>query len=363
MTIDKEILQNKIQIANKFISTKISSLTTLQGILLKGEKNLLHIYSTNLNSFFHTSIKVDSSGAVSGVIDAKKIAEFLSFLPAGKIELEVNENKVSIVSGKTKGVFPLSTSSDFPLPPNIKESQKKVKAEVIVNNFPLLLFSASADESRPSLNGVLFQSDSSGLTLVTTDGFRLSLLKVKNEQGFPSVNIPSNFLSEIVSQAQGEKEIGFSYSEKEKTTLFSIGSSQFYSRLIQEEFPPYEKVIPSESVTTIVVDRQEMLRNVRLVSIFARDFSNVVVVEVKKQGLYFRPKGEAGQENETFQEGEFKGEEQTAAFNFKFLLDFLGKTTSKKIIIELLRPDAPAVFKLAGNPDFIHIIMPVRIQE
>ena len=75
------------------------------------------------------------------------------------------------------------------------------------------------------------------------------------------------------------------------------------------------------------------------------------------------PKTAEGEENSSFQEGEVEGEEQRVAFNYKFLLDLLNETNCRNIIIEILRSDAPVVFRMDSNQDFLHIIMPVRIQE
>ena len=166
----------------------------------------------------------------------------------------------------------------------------------------------------------------------------------------------------MLKEAKNEKEIFLYYSEKEKTILFTVGQKEFYSRLIEGDFPPFEKVIPSESKTKITVDREELLQKVRLVSVFARDYSNIIICEVKKDGIHISPKVDGGIEGSTaFQDAEVDGIEQKIAFNFRFVNDFLSTVRAKKIIIEILRPDAPVVFKEEGKTNFIHIIMPIRI--
>jgi len=363
ITLLKDVFLERLILVSRFTSTKLSSTVSLQGIYLKGEKNLIHFYSTNLNFFCHSTLKTEDSSQFELVIEPRKIIEFLSLLEAGKIEIEVKEKEIIISQGKTKGDFPLFSKNDFPLPPKINEEKQKIKASFLKETLPLVLFSTSSDETRPILTGVNFVSQGEEIQLVATDGFRLSLLTVKKEMSFPSSVIPGAFLVEILKMIKEEKEVSFSYSNEERLIVFYLGDHELYSRLIEGDYPPYEKVIPSEKKTTVVLNREEFLRKVKLTSIFAREFSNVIILKTEKGEVQLTPKTGEGKENVDYLEAEITGEPQKIAFNFKFLIDFLNNVNSKKIVIELLRSDAPAVFRAENLKDFLHIIMPVRIQE
>ena len=360
--LNRQDFIEKLNLSTHFTSTKISSLAVLHGVYIKIEKNKLHLYSSDINSFFHTNVPVESDKDGEFIIEPKKPIEFLSFLSDAKIEIEVKDKQLFIIAEKTKGKFALMNSEEFPLPPKIEEKEQKIKTDFLVKNLPLVLFAASSDDTRPALSGVNFLTNEE-LVIVTTDGFRLSLVKTKKEKQLPSVIIPADFLREITHFIKEEKEVNFSYSEKEKIVRFGIGDTELYSRLIEGEFPPFDKVIPLEKKTTIKLEKEDFLRNVKLISVFARDFSYILVLEVKKNGVRFKPKTVEGEENTSFQEAEVEGEDQKVAFNYKFLLDLLNAVSAKNIIIEILRSDAPVVFKVENNPDFLHIIMPVRIQE
>lgn len=160
-----------------------------------------------------------------------------------------------------------------------------------------------------------------------------------------------------------DEETEMSYLEKERIVYFKVGDKEFYTRMIEGDFPPYEKVIPEDRKTTVVVDREELLQNVKLASVFARDFSSIVIFDFKKGGLSIRPKTDQDGDNTTYQDVEMDGEDQKVAFNFKFLTDFLSNVSTKKVNVEILRSDAPVAFRLPDNKDFLHIIMPVRVQE
>lgn len=364
IVFDKNELLENLSLASRFTSNKLSSAVTLQGVLLEAEGKETNIFATNLSSFFKTKLKTQQSQSFRVVIEAKKIIEFLTFLPTGVVELEIKDKKLVITKGKTKGSFPLLEAGDFPLPPSLKaEKKQKIKGDFLLKNLPLVLFSASPDDTRPVLTGINFVSQDEDLLVVSTDGFRLSLLKTKNQVRFPSMLIPRDFLEEVLKHAEEKGEISLTFSTKEKMVLFEVGDKSFYSRLIEGEFPPFEKVLPAESKTRAVLDKEEFLQNVKLASVFARDFSNIIICELKKDGLYIKPKIEGNDENNTYQEIDLEGEEQKIAFNFKFVLDLLNHTSAKKVTLEILRPDAPAVFKLGDNKEFLHIIMPVRIQS
>lgn len=363
ISINKEEFLEKINLASKFSSSRLSSLSSLQGVCIKGEKKKIHFYSTNLNLYYHGSINSDSATEYKIVIEPKKVGEFISLLPQGKIDIEVKEKMIVISQGKTKGEFPLFSTDDFPLPPRPSSEKQKIKSSFLKKSLPLLFFSASTDETRPVLTGVNFVSRDDSIQVVSTDGFRLSLLNLKKEIPFPSMIVPSFFLSETVKLIGDEEEASFSYQPEEKLLTFYLGENELFSRLIEGEFPPYEKVIPAEKKTTIIIDREEFLRNVRLISVFARDFSNIIILETGKEGLKLSPKTGQGDENVAFQEADIKGDDQKIAFNYKFVMDFLTSITSKKVIIELLRSDSPAVFKGEKIENFLHIIMPVRIQD
>lgn len=351
----------KLNLASKFTSSRLVSATVLQGVCLIGEESIIHLYSTNLNYYFHTTIKTPEKNKFKIVIEPKKLAEFLSLLPTGKVNITIGEKNVLIESGKIKAEFPVLDPKDFPLPPKTTGNKQKIKTNFFKKNLPMVIFSASTDETRPALTGVNFVADAGDLKLVSTDGFRLSLLTLKKEEIIPSMIVPSQFLLEAV-RLISEDEISFSYSPEEKALVFYIGDNELYTRLIEGDYPPYEKVVPADKKTTAVLDREEFLRNVKLVSIFARDYSNVVVLNIDRGAVSIKPKTGDSEKNVVTAEADVDGEPQKIAFNYKFLIDFLTNTSSKKVAIELLRSDAPAVFKSEGVDNFIHIIMPVRIQ-
>lgn len=361
--VQKQDLTNAINLASRFTSNKLGNTAGLQGILFLNKNHSLHLYATNLNSFFHTKIQSDSEGDARFILDYHMVIEFVTYLQEGDVVLSIGENKITIIQKKTKGTFPFIPQNDFPLPPVISEGGSPIEMKEFQKIISLVLFSASRDLSRPVLSGVNFVEKNGEIDVVATDGFRLSLFHMKNGLKMRSMLIPAEFLLELLRHTKEQKNIQMSFSEEEKVVFFKAGNDEYYSRLIEGEYPPYEKVVPVEKKTTVIVDREELIRNIKLISIFAREFSSIVVCHFKKGELILSPKTEGGVENTTTQDVEFDGEEMAVAFNFRFLLEFLSIVNDSTVTIELIRPDAPVVLKTKSDKDFLHIIMPVRIQE
>lgn len=361
----KELLQEKLSIALRFSLSKTSSIPSLQGGMLKLDKSELEIITTNLNDFFYTKIKTSTVEEKTIALDIKKIVEFLSFLTPGRIEVEIKDNFFSIKNEKTRGVFRLIPTDDFPTISISEGKEYSLESGFIEKTFPSILFAAAKDEARPILTGVNFSVKNGVRYIASTDGFRLSLVKSTEKRDFPSVTISANVLGEVLklSEDKEDNKVVISFSEKEKMTVFKVGDNKIFSRVIEGDFPPFEKIIPTEYKTKIILDKEEFLRNIKLSSIFARDFSNIIVFEIKKDGLYIKPKTKEEVGTTTHQEGEFDGEEQRIAFNYKFILDFLNNTKGKEVIFEMTTSNSPGVFKIEEDKDFTHIIMPVRTEE
>jgi len=362
ITINKDFLLESILQASRFTSSRVGSAAGLQGILFLNKQERLHLYSTDLSTFFHTSISSNQTEECRFLLDIRKVVEFLSYLAPGDITAHVEKDKITILQKKSKGTFSFMPGVDFPTPPKMDAQTHKIEVKTFEKIISLVLFSASKDLSRPVLSGINFVEKDGEMDVVSTDGFRLSLLHIKNDINLKASLVPAEFLMELSRNVKEKKEIQMSYLDKEKMIFFKTDNDEYFTRLIEGDFPPYERVIPKEKKTTVVLDREDLIRNVKLISVFARDFSNIVVCSFDKKGLTLSPKTEGGAENSTTQDCEFEGEEMRVAFNFKFLVDFLNSTKDEKISIELLRPDAPVVLR-TSEKDYTHIIMPVRIQE
>lgn len=361
--IDKDKLLEKLTIASRFCLSKTNAIPSLQGGLLAFDKEVISITTTDLNDFFFSTLPLFSKDGSQEpiVVDIKKIVEFLQFLPKGEIEVETNTSQFIIRHNKTVGTFDVISSDDFPKLPSTTGTKVILTKTFLEKNLPLVLFSVSHDESRPILNGVSFISRNEKHYIVSTDGFRLSLIENTKQQGMPQATISSDILNELLHFAS--KEVEMTISDSEKVVMFTTSENTLITRLIEGDFPPFERVIPTSYKTHVVLDREDLLRNIKLSSVFAKDYSSIVVLEVKPEGIYIRPRVKEEKGTVIFQDAAVEGDEEKIAFNFKFLLDFLNNVKAKEVIFEMSASNAPGVFRTDDNKEFIHIIMPIRTEE
>ncbi len=199
---------------------------------------------------------------------------------------------------------------------------------------------------------------------VATDGYRLSLKRVKDRGGAEDSDgliLSPRLMSEGLSLKSGDTSL-YVY-KKGNQAILESGGALLVGRLIEGTYPDYERVIPKELKTSIVLDREEFLRLLKVTSVFARENANVINCNVSLGALHLRVDSTSLGEAESKIEGQQVGDDNHIAFNVKFLLDFLRSVNGKTITLQLNSPFEPALFTTDDDPEFQHVIMPVRVQE
>ncbi|MDO8639883.1 MAG: DNA polymerase III subunit beta [bacterium] len=361
-----ENIQKKLSFVSHAVSPR-SQLSILQNFLIEAKDGEIRISATDLEIGIQITIpaKVENEGVVT--IPAKIFTDLINSLPSEKISLELKENTLEVKSGKTRSLFQTSPANDFPKLYETKGEKTAVfKSSLIKENFPSVIFSASSDLGRPALSGVLIKQEKEEFILVATDGFRLSLRRHKNaEKGLKKekpILIPSRLLRELVAMAGDDEEIEFCISEESNQVLFSKEGVVLIGRLIDAEFPNYQKIIPTEVNTTAVFDKEEMQKAIKICSIFARETANIIKVSLKKEKIIISANTPSIGQNNVEIEVKLTGEENEIAFNSQFLLDLFANTNAESMVFEMTGPLNPGVFKIAEDNSFLHLIMPIRVQ-
>ncbi len=362
VTISNTQLKDVLATASRFSVSRTSSLSSLQGGLLRAKDGGVEVVATNLNDFYHTKLKATVVEEGEGVCDIRHMVDFLNYLKPGDVTLSSTANAFIIEAEKTKGTFPFISATDYPTVPQF-DGETIEFTEKSLEQLKLVLFAASKDQARPVLTGINFSQQNKVFYMSATDGFRLSLVSDANEKEFDTFTIAASILEDVL-RLFGNKKLSLVISQTEKMVKFTLDDTTIYTRLIEGEFPPFARVIPQEHRTKIITSREEFLRNIKLVSVFAKDISSTVILDIKKTGMHLLPRGADQDGTVIFQEvSTFEGEETRVAFNFRFILELLNTIDTENIVFESSSSTAPGVFKIEGNNDFIHIIMPIRIEE
>jgi DNA polymerase-3 subunit beta len=367
LTVLQENLAKAVTQASRFASQR-SQLPILGNILLKATKTKLNISSTNLEVSILTQIgaKIEEEGEIS--IPSKVISELVNNLPKEQVTLESEKEQLKITtSGFHSNVLGMN-ASDFPKIPGSLTKPLVLPTKEILESLSQVVFATSMDETRPILTGVLLIIGTSSLIFVATDGFRLSQKRIKigtqkDLQGQQKIVIPKGVLAELGRSLDEVSEVQLEIQEKEKQVIFGLNDVVLSSRLLEGDYPDFEKIIPKNSSINVRLDKEDFLRSVKLASIFAREAANIVKLKLSKDSIKVLAESSTSGSQETQVEAKTEGElkDFEISFNFRFLEEFLHSTKGDEIKMEFTTVDKAGVFTDSSDPDYLHLIMPVRV--
>lgn len=345
-----------------------STLPVLANILIRTEQGKLTLSATNLEIGVIKKINAQIMEEGEITVPAKTLLEVVTPLSDSELEIESSQDQLKIITKNFNAVINGISASEFPSIPLASEKGITLSAQVLKKVIPEITFAAAADEGRPVLTGILTEIRKNELEVVATDGFRLAHKKVKIESSdlsFKSL-IPRRTFEEVVrlvTEDLGDEEemIEVSTSENQNQIIFKIGQTQLSSRLIEGNFPSWEKIIPTKFENRTVVDRAEFLKAVKLASIFARSEANIVKIETSSTNLKLSSEAKEVGGQKTELEAQSEGSPIVIAFNTKYLIDALSAATSSQISIEFSGNLSASLLKPVGEEGLEYVIMPIRL--
>lgn len=341
-----------------------STLPVLDNVLLSAMDKKLKVVATNLEIgvIEYLNVEVGVEGELS--VPGKTLIEIISGLGPVKVEIESEGEILTVSSGKFKASINGIAASEFPAIPLSEEEGITFPKKAFLY-LQRILFASAVDEGRPVLTGVLTNVSRGKLDFVATDGFRLAHQTIEVAKDTPKFKnlIPKKTFEEIlriISEFEVES-VSISSSADQNQVIFKLGQAVISSRLIEGNFPNWEKIIPSQFVARAIVDKEALLKAIKLAAVFARGETNILVINIKKQGLTLQSSAKevGSQENEI--EAEVEGEELEVAFNTKFLQDAVSACPSTQLVVEFSGPLSAAQIKPVGVEGLKYIVMPVRL--
>ncbi len=367
LEIKTDSLQKKLPFLTHAISSR-SQLPILLNILIEAKGGKLTLSATDLEIGIQTTLDaaIEEEGVVT--VPAKLFLELIAALSAPSITIITAENSLVIQTKKTKNVLPTIPADEFPmLYENKGKKAAVVSKETLQKDFAKVFFAASIDSGRPALSGIYLKKEEEGILLVATDGYRLSLKHYVTQKDVDldsekPLIIPARVFKEAAAIREDDEEIEVFVSVEKNQIAFTQGETTLIGRLIDAQFPPYERIIPTETATTTVFDREELLKAVKICAIFARDSANIIKLALQKDKIIVSTNASTAAENTVAVEATLSGEENEIAFNAKYLLDVLSIIDKNEMLFEMTGPLNPGVFKIVGDSSFLHLIMPIRVQ-
>lgn len=361
-----ENLKEHLSFLNQALSSK-ATLPILANFLIETKRGKLSISATDLEIGTAIEIPAQTEGQGKVAVLAKPLSELIGGIISEKITIETKNNQLLIISKNARTTLATTPHDDFPgLYEDKGEEVAVFKKEKIEEDLRSVVFAASQDAGRPVFSGVLMKQERDGVLMVATDAHRLSLRKsqsLKTKKGvFDKKIIVSGRTLRALIGGKKEEDIRVFISSKRNQIIFDQGEALLVGRLLEGEFPDYERIIPGDFSARAEFDKEEMQEAVKMCSIFARETANIMKVSITKDKITVSSKGSLG-ENTVDVDAKTQGEENEIAFNGRYLLDLLGNVEGERIVFEMTGPLNPGVFKITNDASFLHLIMPIRVKD
>ncbi len=358
------------------VADRKSSMPILSNILVSAEgSEALRLSATDLylgvTAMSPASIKKGGSIAVA----ARTLFDIVKALPDGEISWKVTDkHSVAIQCGRVKYRIPGMPGDDFPpLPAPGDATFVSIDASMLGELISLTQYSMSSDDTRPHLAGTLFEWDGKLVRMVTTDGHRLSKAERKLPEGAHNLQmlVPYKGVTELKRVIEDAKASRKKSDEGPLTVeITTAGGNAFFRRddimlsvkLAEEQFPPYDRVIPKKQTKKIVAARSGLIEALRRIGIVANDKSGGVQVHVEAGQIRIQSQNPDVGEGVEELDVDYAGDSISIGFNARYLLDALTALTHDEVCLELGGEFEPGVIRPVGDgADFVGVIMPMRI--
>lgn len=330
----------------------------LQGLLCDVSGGTLRVTGTDTEITIETSLEVEVLEEGRTVVPAKLVAEAVRKLPPGAVSFAVKDGEVEITGNGPRFNLREYDANDFPDVVN-KSAATGVEMDggALVAALNQVGIAASNDDGRPTLTGVLFETENEHLRLVATDSYRLAVRDVPGVAGVDTTLIPYRALKEI-GRTIGADKVSLAIGQREGT--FSSDRGRLTARVIESSFPNYRQLLPDDYENRLTINREALLEAVGRASLVAEDHipvrltlgSGGVELSVTRQDV--------GGETE-YIEAVYDGEDMVIAFNTRYLTDGVTAMKSEHVVIDTINPLKPGLLTAADDTSFRYLLMPVRL--
>jgi DNA polymerase-3 subunit beta len=365
LVTSKQALVECLGIVNKAVSSR-SSIQVLSGVLIDARSDGIVFSATDME----ISIKAPLAGQVdqpgSLVVPARIASEIARSLPTGEVIIEqrAGETQVEIRAGESLFNLHSLPAVDFPqLPAPVGDGFTVGKA-AFLETVDRVAPSASRDETRPVLTGVMIQFGKSEVRMVATDSYRLSVKETPIESSVPSslqAIVPARTLLELSRIASGLADDNITIVPTENQMMFQVGGVYLISRLIDGQFPNYRQLIPETFDYEVAVDHDELLEAIRRVGLLAqknaplrlRFADNTLTVSAESQDV--------GKAHEAMPI-QYSGDDLEIGFNPEFLEAGVAAVRDRTVYLRFISPLRPGLVKGPAD-DFLYLVMPIRLSD
>jgi DNA polymerase III subunit beta len=357
----RDELTRALGIVSRGVSTR-TSVQILAGILLEADDGKLQLAATDMELSLRTSLeaKVESNGSV--VVPGRLLVELARLLPESEVTLEhkLEEAVVEVQCGSATYRLHTYNAEDFPRLPETEGIElHEIDRETLLETVSRVSRSASRDESRPVLTGVLVRFEPGKLVMAATDSYRLSVKETAVEATGLELEaiVPARALTELARVAAEADKLELGVHENQ--VVFGTGDAWLTTRRIDGQFPNYKQLVPEAFEYEVSIGREELLDVVRRVSVMAQRNSPLRLRFGDGELAVSAQTQDIGEARESLPVA-FSGEPLEIGFNAEFLRDGIESIAGDQVKLKLISPLRPAVLE-GESDDFLYLIMPIRL--
>jgi len=343
----------------------------LENFLFEITEGKLVVTASDLQTSMITELEVESKESGNIAVPAKILLETLKNLPEQPVTFSIDEESYSVEISSDNGRYKLAgeNATDFPKVPSVSDDfSVDMSTDVLASAINNTIFATSNDELRPAMTGVYMNLTETNTTFVSTDGHRLIRYRrvdVASENG-SAIIIPRKALNLLKSTLPSENTsvtVEFNMSN----AFFHFGNIRMICRLIDERFPDYENVIPTDNENKMAIDRQEFLSSLKRIAIYANKTTHQVRLKITGSELQISAEDLdfANEANERLS-CEHDGSDIEIGFNARFLIEMLNNLHSDRIELHLSQSNKAGLIlpeEKDDNEDILMLVMPVMLNN
>jgi DNA polymerase III subunit beta len=364
VTCPREELAQKLGVVGRAVSSR-TSVNILTGIMLRADDGRLSLAATDMEISLRVTLdaQVEEEGSV--VIPGRLLVDIVRLLPAGEVTLEhrAEEGIAHLVCGSASYGLHTYSPDDFPRLPEIAPDESfSIERAALLDTILKVSRSASRDESRPVLTGVLVRFEAGKLIMAATDSYRLSVKETEITEG-PAGEVeaivPARALSELARIAQASDADSLTVGIQENQIVFGVDDVWLTARRIDGQFPNYRQLLPETFEAEVELPREELLDVVRRTGIMAQRKSPLRLRFEEGQLTISAQTQDVGEAHESLPAA-YTADPIEIGFNAEFLRDGLESLEDDQVRLRLISPLRPGLIQGAGD-DFLYLIMPIRL--
>jgi DNA polymerase-3 subunit beta len=365
ISLQRDVLLAQLQTVSRVASTR-SAIQALSGVQLAASSSLCELRATDMDVGLRVPLEAEVTREGVVVLPARLLVDVVRALPAPDVGLELRaaHGDVELVSGKATFHIRTLRTEDFPpFPEPDLEAAVGLPATTFVTTALKVAGSASRDETRPVLTGILVSASERELRMVATDSYRLSVKETALETPLASgfeVNVPARALQELARIAAHGDEAELGVTVRQNQVLFVLGRVILSSRLIDGQFPNYRQLLPDTFEHELRIAAGELTDVVRRISLLAQKNAPLRLAFTPGELTVSAQTPDVGEARESLPVA-FQGEPLEIGFNPEFLRAGLEAIEEGDVLLKLISPLRPGLIEAGDASGFKYLIMPIRL--